>query len=248
MSLEKVGFTYNEKRTRPFRCTSCPKSYKMLGPHLDRHFLSHLEGGESMRNNSHIKYWTEEEFNMLVAALMAQTPIKEIMKSFSSRTYGSVQIKIQAINNALKASTDKDMEFEFKRYSIVPYLQNIIRDLKRRGVKPFPIEFDYKQKTKETVSRVKATNNVPVKVVASRTADLIRTVDETFDALKDSLVDLVSLAVEERTKEVLKDKEDQLKEQLKDQAIEIAALRTVVEAAKQSSLVGRLQKRLMGGE
>lgn len=244
MSLEKVGFTYNEKRTRPFRCTSCSKTYKMLGPHLDRHYQSHLEGGESVRNNNNIKFWTEDEFNMLISALVSRTPMREIMKAFTNRTYGSVQIKIQAINNALKAPNDKQMQIELKRYSIGPYLRDLILDLKRRGMGPFDIDFDYKQRTLETVSREKEPNNIPTPVTPTKAEDLIRTVDENFDALKDSLVDLVSLAVEERTKEVLKSKE----EQLKAQEIEIAALRTVVEAAKQSSLVGRLQKRLMGGE
>lgn len=249
MTLDQLGFKYDRLKRRPYQCDNCTQNFKKSGATLERHFKFHLEGGvEMFKNKYHVKYWTDKEFDLLLGSLMAGTPFEAIKEQLPNRTYGSINIKISGINRGLEASSQTEFDDQMRRYSVPGYLQGLIKELKSKGQRPFDIEIDYQKmaedRIKNQTAKVEvsgfADNKPAVKMVNGKgqikALEIIQAIDETFDYLKDLVGDLVDAAVEEKSAKILEEKN-----------IEIASLRTVVDAAKQSSLVSRLQSRLRGG-
>lgn len=249
MSLDQLGFKYDRLKQRPYRCDICTQNFKQTGAPLERHFKSHMEGGvEVVKNKYHVKFWTDKEFDLLVGCLMAGTPFDAIKDQFPNRTYGSINIKIAGINRGLVSSSQSEFDTQMKRYSVPGYLKELINNLRKKGQGPFDIEVDYQKVAEERAKRQTAKvevsgfadNKPEVKMVNGKgqlkALEIIQAIDETFDYLKDLVGDLVDAAVEEKSAKIVEEKN-----------IEIASLRTVVDAAKQSSLVSRLQSKLRGG-
>lgn len=237
-SLESLNFTYLKGRIRPYKCNICKRTLKLSGSVLVRHFKSHLRGGEVMVNK-----WSTQEVDTLINGLLRQQSAEEIIRSLPNRTPGAVLMKLSGINQAVKAGSSNERDFYFRKYPFNDYLKEFVNRVRKESTAGFDISITgtILEKLKREYSPGNDNAIIPQK--ENKIDDLLRTIDETFDSLKDSFADLVDEAITQKLGSVLEEKDKKIKEQ----NIEIAALTSVVEATKQSSLVARLRTKLSRG-
>lgn len=232
-SLESINFKNTPQNTFLFRCLICNKGFKRYGRLLIKHSRTHSKGGESKPMAILKTRWTEQEHLALITGMLKSLPNQTIIESIPTRTPQAVTAKIIAVNQCLIAKDSDATTKKIEQYQIGPYLADWVWHIRRGAVL-----------TDTQTGEVLAAKIVPKK--EDKTESILRTIDEHFDALKDSFADLVAADLENKQAQLLQTLNER-EELIKEQQIEIAALKTVTDAAKTSSLVARLKEKLSKG-
>ncbi len=90
MALKDVGFEYLEGRKGKLRCLTCRKTYKMLGSHLDNHYLSHKENMNFIKVKLKKPRVTQEEYLQLKQQLTEGKSVWKLHKE-TSRSIDTIQ-------------------------------------------------------------------------------------------------------------------------------------------------------------